>query len=43
MANTPANLDPDRQRARARRTVAILALIAFAIYVAFIAQTVLSR
>lgn len=43
MPNPPTDSDPKLQRARARRTVVILALVAFAIYVAFIARTVLSR
>lgn len=43
MPNPPAKFDPIQQRARAKRTVVILALVAFVIYVGFIAQTVLGR
>lgn len=43
MTQPPASFDRDQQRARARRTVAVLAVVAFVIYVAFILDTVLSR
>ena len=43
MANSPAHLDPNQQRARAKRTVAVLAVVAVSIYVAFVLHAVLSR
>lgn len=41
MANPPTRLQQDPQRARARRTVIVLALVAATIYVAFILHSVL--
>ncbi|MEO7478227.1 MAG: hypothetical protein ABIT64_03230 [Lysobacteraceae bacterium] len=43
MSKQPANTDPKTQRARARRTVWVLAAVAAAIYVGFILQAVLHK
>ncbi|HTA65475.1 MAG TPA: hypothetical protein VK753_08220 [Xanthomonadaceae bacterium] len=43
MTQQPASTEQDKQRARAKRTVAVLALIATSIYVAFVLHAVLSR
>ncbi len=41
MTNPPASFDRNQQRARVRRTVAVLAVVAFALYAAFILRTVM--
>lgn len=41
MAMSPT--DPNQQRARAKRTVLVLALVTLSIYLAFIAHFVLKR
>lgn len=43
MPQQPAPTESDRQRARARRTVVVMAVIAGGIYVAFILSGVLGR
>ena len=43
MPHPPASFDPNQQRARAKRTVTVLAVVAVSIYVAFILHAVLSR
>ena len=43
MTNPPASSDRDQQRARAKRTVMVLAVVAVSIYVAFILHAMLSR
>lgn len=41
MTQPPAKIDPSQQRARAKRTVIVLAIVAATIYVAFILRLLL--
>jgi hypothetical protein len=41
MTQPPAKFDPSQQRARAKRTVIVLAVVAVSIYVAFILRLLL--
>ena len=43
MTQQPDKIDRDQQHARARRTVAVLAIVAATIYVAFILKLVLFK
>ncbi|HEY2344662.1 MAG TPA: hypothetical protein VGH80_02130 [Xanthomonadaceae bacterium] len=43
MPDSPASTDSNQQRARAKRTVIVLAFVATTIYVAFVLHAMLSR